>query len=131
MSKIAGYLTVTETAARLNVCRQTVWRHIRAGDSPTYRTARNSRVRLIDIADIEAIERVTQERAKRHDWSGRDWADLLIESAANRAPERMVEILESDVYAEVEPDFPAVDDAWGKREADADMAARSDEWACR
>lgn len=131
MSEIAGYLTVTEAAARLNCHRTAVWRHIRAGDLPTYRTARNSRVRLIDITDIEAIERVTQERAKRHDWQGKDWADLMLEAAANHAPERMADVLESDVYAEHEPEFPAVDDARGRQEAGVDLAADSDEWACR
>ena len=104
MTEIEGYLSITETAARLGCCRQTVWRHIRAGDLPTYRTARNSRVRLIDVTDIEAIERVTPETRQRKDWSGKDWTDYMIEAAANRTGARMVEILDTDIYAESEPD---------------------------
>lgn len=65
MTEFPGYLTIGQAATRLGVHRSTVWRAIERGALTPFRSARNARVRLVNVTEIEAIERVTQERDRK------------------------------------------------------------------
>lgn len=104
MTTFEGFLTVTQAARRLCVHRCTISRHIAAGDLAAFRSTSNGRVRLVDLSDVEAIEKATRDKGRtRNDWNGKDWMDILLEAHAGRTPDGRAELLlgSNDIWPEI------------------------------